>query len=361
MIKPNYVAASKEAHNLIIKNNIRSFPIPLEKIYKPFTNLRVRSYSWFAKKRGIDISEVISIADSESGCCWYMPEQGRYLILYNDTINNLGHIRWTIAHELGHYILKHNEKTDKTIISRNSLSKSEYRAFEQEANCFARELLSPYNVLIAINRYFDSETLVEWCDVSNKAATNILKFFNKGRKMGRVVKPNDKLVELFSDYIYLRNNERHCIRCKHYFVEVSATNCPICGGKRLLRRKGAYTMIYDGYDLDENGRPSMCPRCENERIGPNDEYCRICKLQIVNRCDNIIGYEDETPIYCNTPASGDARYCVKCGGETTYLQQGLLKPWDEIINPDKEKRKEKVGAIVGSSRIIEISDEDLPF
>lgn len=54
------------------------------------------------------------------------------MILYNENCP-LGCIRFTIAHEIGHYVLKHRDEHDLSS--------------EREANCFARNLLCPIPVV----------------------------------------------------------------------------------------------------------------------------------------------------------------------------------------------------------------------
>lgn len=56
----------------------------------------------------------------------------RRVILYNEAMP-LGSIRFTIAHEIGHFILNHRDEHDS--------------AAEKEANCFARNLLCPIPVV----------------------------------------------------------------------------------------------------------------------------------------------------------------------------------------------------------------------
>jgi len=63
-------------------------------------------------------------------------EGDKYIIYYNDDpAIPAARKRFTIAHELGHYVLKHKVDGDKE---------------EREANCFARNLLAPR--LLAIDR-----------------------------------------------------------------------------------------------------------------------------------------------------------------------------------------------------------------
>ena len=89
---------------------------------------------------------------------------------------------------------------------------------------------------------------------------------------------------------------------------------------------------YQGFILDKDGRPSVCPRCSNEEL--NGEYCKICGTYIVNKCSaetdlDLNGNEYVTKESCGAPAEGNARYCIHCGNRTTYYINGLLPSWNE--------------------------------
>lgn len=57
-----------------------------------------------------------------------LDKQGRRLVLYNDARGiSQGRKRFTLAHEYGHYVLGHRDETEA----------------EDEADCFARNLLAP--------------------------------------------------------------------------------------------------------------------------------------------------------------------------------------------------------------------------
>lgn len=62
---------------------------------------------------------------------------------------------------------------------------------------------------------------------------------------------------------------------------------------------------------------------------------------------------------CNTLADGDARFCHKCGAQTTFGYFKILTPWDdeqaELITTSKTTSNEE-------EKFIQMaSDEDLPF
>lgn len=342
--KANFNKAEKAAYQLLSDNNVQELPVKVKQLAKKYPHLKIKTYTWFGQKNGMTIDEVCDFAESNEGCCYYRKSEHQYLILYNDTIQNVGRIRWTIAHELGHFILKHNEITNKTILARSSLTQTEYKTFEQEADCFARSLLAPLSILSALKN-FTAKDLSEWCSLSMVAAINILKFFNKGIKLGRRYNPNDKLVKLFRNFIFIKNNEHQCLKCKYSFVYPNPVHCPICGHKKIKNKKGEDSMKYDGYILDENGRALRCPRCDNEEI-TGGTYCKICGIHTVNRCENRYYDRDgEEVINCSEVAEGNARYCIHCGHETTFYKNKLLDDWQHA----------------GKIRKVIITDDDLPF
>lgn len=77
-----------------------------------------------------------------------IPDDGResWLLLYNDSIRSAGRIRFTQAHELGHYIL-HRRKRDSFRCSEDDMLDWQpgSQTFESEADEFASYLLMPLN------------------------------------------------------------------------------------------------------------------------------------------------------------------------------------------------------------------------
>ncbi|MDD6174067.1 MAG: ImmA/IrrE family metallo-endopeptidase [Elusimicrobia bacterium] len=54
---------------------------------------------------------------------------------------------FTIAHELGHYLLGHADKPDYEVLYRRPIADTSNKPMEQEANCFAANLLVPKQML----------------------------------------------------------------------------------------------------------------------------------------------------------------------------------------------------------------------
>ena len=84
---------------------------------------------------------------------------GRYLVLYNDRVDNRARLQFTIAHEIGHICLGHDE--------------GDARA-EREANAFAASLLMPAAAIRYLERLAghaaDAEMLRANFNVSQAAA-----------------------------------------------------------------------------------------------------------------------------------------------------------------------------------------------
>lgn len=100
-------------------------------------------------------------------------------------------------------------------------------------------------------------------------------------------------------------------------------------------------MIYDEFKLDDFGKATICPVCQNEEIEQEDEYCKICGTGLINRCTRIVdwtqvGWNEDLPIYCDGKVSGNSRYCSKCGEKTTYFESGVLLPWRDEYKANRK-------------------------
>lgn len=99
--------------------------------------LRVCRYTTFCERHGLEYGEFMQTVPSPDG--FTLRDEKRYIIVYNDAPHiPVARKRFTLAHELGHYALRHQEDGDRQ---------------EQEADCFARNLLAPR--LVAIKHDID--------------------------------------------------------------------------------------------------------------------------------------------------------------------------------------------------------------
>jgi Zn-dependent peptidase ImmA (M78 family) len=67
---------------------------------------------------------------------------------------------FTIAHELGHYLLGHLENPNYDALYRGPITEQNEKYLEQEANCFAANLLVPQDILI--QRIHENPLITEW-------------------------------------------------------------------------------------------------------------------------------------------------------------------------------------------------------
>lgn len=125
----DYRRATNEACELLLSLPSFSLTTDVFEAVKLSPDCVVISYRKAIEHYGFD-SELLA-SNSDYGFTFLDPSTQRRIILYNETLPE-SCIRFTIAHELGHYILGHLPKDQ--IAS---------KAAEREANCFARNLLCP--------------------------------------------------------------------------------------------------------------------------------------------------------------------------------------------------------------------------
>lgn len=346
----NYKTLKNKAYDFLEKHTNGKLPIDLLHIINQLDNLHLMKYTIFAQKQNLKLEEVCELLQSEDGALWYQTTSNTYILLYNDTIDSKERIRFTIAHELGHYVLKHNEITDKTILSRYSLSDQEYSKFETEANFFAKHLLVPFPVLGNYVQFFhkmDVNFIQTVFEVSYTVASYVIKNLQSMQSFG-LVKEGHNVEEQFSTYITTTQSTRICKTC-YSKINRYSKYCHICAVEQYkgLTTLEAYLenkkmekerMKYSKYNLNTDGTPEKCPRCENEEL-EGGNFCNVCGTYTQNICIgnydnnfNSLGYPLEVSDFleggCHKILAGNSRYCPDCGGKSTYYFQGLLKNWD---------------------------------
>ncbi len=149
---------------------------------------------------------------------------GQWGIIYNDAIKSRGRINFTLAHELGHYLLHRAALADGIQCSRHDMMgwNTEYGQREAEANQFASYLLMPRNLFEAqmngetlslhlmqhVADHFDvsiTAAILKWIEFTNKRAMLIVArdgFVDWARssenlfKSGVFLKPKQENIEL---------------------------------------------------------------------------------------------------------------------------------------------------------------------
>lgn len=339
---PRYKYATEMALNTFTYFNVLNFPVDIKTLVKS-EGIKLKKYSVIAKKLGITLEEVCEEYQTEMAYI-FRTKAGKYSIAYNDTLPDYV-IRFSIAHELGHYALMHLEDFEETVLRYrgNSLTEVKYQVLEKEANCFARNLISPAPIADIVppeiyQEYFGIGFTAEHTRIgllkSDKYYTSLLKDSVDTKHFSRI-----------------RNKLKHahkCEKCNVLYCKKNIRFCPICGEDSIkqlsvqeviqIKAKGDY-MKYSSIKLDENNFPFKCPRCENEEIDSSYKFCPLCAAYLRNICIGKGPFADgEFAMYplfnidkettgCGKSLPGFARYCPDCGGLSSYFNQELLRFW----------------------------------
>lgn len=93
----------------------------------------------------ITLVEGSSFSSSFEGALKRRPNSKEWGIFYNSSLTSVGRINFTLAHELGHYLLHRSKRAEDIICQKSDMWAwdSDYGKMEAEANQFASFLLMP--------------------------------------------------------------------------------------------------------------------------------------------------------------------------------------------------------------------------
>ncbi|MEM4959302.1 MAG: ImmA/IrrE family metallo-endopeptidase [Nanopusillaceae archaeon] len=182
-VKPIFVARS-----LVSKLKLNSPPIPVEKVARLINaviiegSLEKDGYTFRRK----DIEKIIFLSERPDSFAAQMLRKANekglkdeylYFIFINNQVP-LVRKRFTIAHEIGHIVLKHFERSEFIYVFHKEDCQN---YFEEEANLFAGELLVPYGFLKqAIFHYNirDIHSLAKFFNVSEQVVSIKVRQYN---------------------------------------------------------------------------------------------------------------------------------------------------------------------------------------
>ena len=153
---------SKAYETLILQDRI-TFPIDVFNI-KFNKDIKIISFEELALRSNNSYEQIKEI--SQGSDAFKYEQNNLLLIVYDDRINSIGRIRWSIAHEYGHIVLKHKDQCNKN---------------EVEANFFAANLLLPECVLKELLQKrgnITKEYLMNKFSISEEAAEKYLSKVN---------------------------------------------------------------------------------------------------------------------------------------------------------------------------------------
>ncbi|WP_335871057.1 ImmA/IrrE family metallo-endopeptidase [Bacillus sp. 2205SS5-2] len=307
--------------------DLNQAPIDLSIILNSLSRtIRLCSYTEYAKIYNLSIKDIIDYFESDLGACIYNKKQEKYIILFNDTQNNPQLDRFTIAHELGHIFLEHHQEANTDTLLKKNLSIGQYKKFENEANCYARNLLSPIPL---VDRITDSTPRISIHDISDAfdisytaARTRQNLYREDCRRM------NGDYYNYFKSYNILFGY--YSTNCNNGEIDISEF-CKICGEKDSIFEKSINRTFYTGAQVNNEKRVVECPKCSNEIFSDEAKFCKICSTPLYNHCEghpilDSFGNEMDRIYHIS---DGSARYCKECGSKTIYYNRGLLNNWEE--------------------------------
>lgn len=312
MYYADYKDAVKKSVELLADTGIRNAPVVLSQIVDgKKRTVQCYPYEHFMAKKGWTRPQVIAAFGTDDGICFYKHSTEQYLIYYNETMPKK-HIRFTIAHELGHVMLDHHARFGVPILKRSSLGDRQYQQLENEASCFARNLLCPAplasHVLDILGSY--NGTLADAFLITNAAAdTRCALLSNDYSYLHKLPKSYEESLS--------RINVQYaptCDECKTE-VPIGSSYCIACGHKVKKKMGFPKLMLPESIPTNKEGRLKYCGQCGNNDISEDAFYCKICGAPLRNYCFNHNTGFGDLHSHLNLPT---ADYCGTCGSLTLF-------------------------------------------
>lgn len=351
---PRYKLALQKVIDFFYEENLKSFPLdPFAIINSHYPKWILATYSEYSKCLRTSPEELIKKVHTSEGFTTYC--NGVYFIIYNENIYN-PRIRFTLLHEIGHIYLRHLLDFEETELSRGGIKAIRYHTLECEANVFARNALAPAPIVRLYN--LQEASLPNIFSISDSAAKVRMKYLPNDLNLLSALE-KQLILSRFKDYVFLK----YCQNCRVDVVSLG-NFCPICGSDKLIWDNPSYIMSdrawdgddlkimkYSGIELDDDNKAKICPRCDNDQIYEDGEYCKICGVKLVNFCEGFIRTDNDYPDGyqvidpgCKKLLEGNARYCPYCGKPSHFLNVGFLKDWQEEQGEQEDILKEQANA-----------------
>lgn len=175
----DYGLATERAYDFLLTEDFYYFPLNLKRYAKK--KYILITYTEAAKLLNVSRFKVEKCVKGSWGVTLY--KDSKYIIMYDDKLD-IGAQLFTIAHEIGHIEMGHftNVKFKNAITRLNSYgiinaSNNLYTTMDNEADCFARNILCPVRILEHANHNFTIEFITSFFGITEKAASARLDFW----------------------------------------------------------------------------------------------------------------------------------------------------------------------------------------
>lgn len=347
--KPRFSLAAQRAYDLLAELEICQFPVDPRKIIRHFPTWHLKGWIELQVNTGENDPLNLNRENAEAKTV-KLRGSDDYLIVYDERVDNIQRIRWTLAHEIGHIIMGHLIEFDATALNRRGLDEKEYGILEVEAHWFAAELLAPKTIITRFSFHNNPQGISLICDISKDAAKRRLKEIRKidycyYSSENRILRNfyghlargdfyqvvHDTACRFYPSIIYpnLCKECRICRSCSSFVTDETYKYCPSCGTDvpdpnkytPYKQRKGLYIInsisdihseVYlqgkQYYEFPmKNNSLIFCPVCKNYEAIDLHDTCTACGMPTKNYCT----LERRTlPTGC--------RFCPYCGTSTTF-------------------------------------------
>lgn len=347
-----YDYCAKRACEFLEEYNISSYPIDVEKIITD-NHWGLTPYSLLMEQFNCDRETVIRCLRSKDG--YTQLDKDNYSIAYNDDPTLGDRKRFTLMHEIGHIYLNHLIDFDITLLYRGSLSQDENKVLENEANAFARNVLTPVSLVQQLTDK-SPENISAKFGITYHAASTRQDLFRKDYEIIDSVGLLQRMRNIYHKFY----NKTTCSKCHAHFLLRYRSFCPICGSKGTLKW-GDGLMDYREYETTVEGFVETCIRCGNKKLMGN--FCQICGAPVRNYCTSSLSNDWDEQCRNSKPLPGNARYCPDCGSMSLFYQHKILTAWNIEYNDFIQKQELETKIPAQSDVFMSIPDpnDELPF
>ncbi len=337
----NYSRSVYLAGKVLLEAGISSFPVSLKRILRHF-GIRLRTYDRFVLGSDYSDEECYAMFGPDGAT---IAEERGFLIVYNDVQPSRERIYFTLAHELGHIFLGHHQELGTDRIRRFWVEKPLYEVLEDEANCFARNLLCPPSACLSLLQEFgfmdagfdadelrsvwrrspDAPVLSEPAvrdymlihrtfHVSELAAKTRCHFLTADLSAPVPDRKEDTDPFLFSI-------SWHCLSCGRP-LRGKSHFCSSCGGQHIVVHPWKDSPLPPPRPQPDEAPPDACPACGCSALPGEACFCPACGIQLFNCCVPA----SEAPVSLRAGlvtgivhlCPPDARFCDVCGAPTLF-------------------------------------------